>query len=249
MTETTACVVVGHPNFFGLLEDVRSLAGAAHDAGALFVSVVDPISLGLLERPGSYGADLVVAEGQALGNPMAFGGPYLGIMACREEYMRRLPGRIVGETVDGQGRRAFVLTLQNPRATPSDGKRQRATSAQIRGCSRFAPRFTWPRLGPKGMREIATLCCQKAHYAANRLSEVDGLSLRFGSPFFKEFVVQSSQKEVVQLLDSLGKLGFHGGAPLGRWYPELKDCYLLAVTEKRSRCDIDGFVAATVKSL
>jgi glycine dehydrogenase subunit 1 len=242
LTATTACVVVEHPNFFGALEDVRSLGRAVHDAGALFVVIVDPVSLGLLERPGDYGADIVVAEGQGLGNPMAYGGPYLGILATREEYVRRLPGRIVGETVDRHGRRAFVLTLQT---REQHIRREKATSniCTNQGLLALRAAVYLAAMGPQGMREVAALCCQKAHYAANRLAAIDGLSLRFGGPFFKEFVVRSS-KDVGPLLDALGEQGFHAGVPLARWYPELKDCYLMAVTEKRTRAEIDRLAEA-----
>ena len=166
--DETACVVVQHPNFFGCLEDVERLAEIAHDAGALFVVAVDPISLGLLKRPGDYGADIAVAEGQSLGTPMSYGGPYLGIMACREQFVRRMPGRLVGQTVDRRGKRCWVLTLQT---REQHIRREKATSNICTNQGLFALRAAiyLAALGPQGLREVAELCLQKAHYAAEQL--------------------------------------------------------------------------------
>ncbi|MFO0953164.1 MAG: aminomethyl-transferring glycine dehydrogenase subunit GcvPA [Isosphaeraceae bacterium] len=238
----TAAVVIQQPNFLGRLEDVRSLVKAAHDKGALAVVSVDPVSLGLLERPGNYGADIVVAEGQSLGNPMTFGGPYLGILACREEYVRRMPGRVVGETTDRNGKRCWVLTLQT---REQHIRREKATSniCTNQGLLALRASIYLAAVGPTGLRQAAELSARKAHYAAERLAEVPGLTPAFSGPFFKEFVVRSS-REPAKVLAEVGKFGFHGGVALGRWYPELADSILVAVTEKRTRAEIDGLADA-----
>ena len=242
ITEDTAAVVVQQPNFFGQLEDVAALVDAAHQKGAVAILSVDPISLGLLRRPGSYGADIVVAEGQSLGNPMAFGGPYLGMMACREEYVRKMPGRIVGQTTDRNGKRCWVLTLQT---REQHIRREKATSniCTNQGLLALRASIYLAAVGPTGLRQAAELSTRKAHYAAEQLAGVSGLSVAFDGPFFKEFVIRSKQ-DPVHVLAEVGRLGFHGGIALGRWYPELADCILVAVTEKRTKDEIDGLADA-----
>ncbi|MFZ1935472.1 MAG: aminomethyl-transferring glycine dehydrogenase subunit GcvPA [Thermoguttaceae bacterium] len=234
----TACVLVQHPNFFGCLEEVEQLAEIAHRNGALFVVAVDPISLGLLKRPGQYGADIVVAEGQSLGNPMAFGGPYLGIMACREQFLRRMPGRLVGQTVDRRGHRCWVLTLQT---REQHIRREKATSNICTNQGLLALRATvyLSLMGPTGMRQAAELCLQKARYAAERLAAVASLSPAFDHPTFKEFVVRVKGGSVDSLVEKALGAKIFAGVPLGRWYPQLSDCLLLAVTEKRTKAEID----------
>jgi glycine dehydrogenase subunit 1 len=243
LNSDTACVLVQQPNFFGALEDMGRLSAAAHDAGALMVAAVDPISLGLVKRPGDCGADIVVAEGQSLGSPMSFGGPYLGILACREKFVRRMPGRIAGETVDRRGRRCWVLTLQT---REQHIRREKATSNICTNQGLFALRATvyLAALGPQGLREVAELCLHKSHYAAGQLAERAGLALRFDRPFFKEFVVRTSGRDIEQRLEQALAAGYFAGVPLGRWYPELADSMLVTVTEKRSRAEIDGLAAA-----
>ena len=237
--EQTACVLLQHPNFFGCLEQVDALAAVAHDRGALLVLVFDPISLGLLQRPGDLGADIAVAEGQSLGTPLLYGGPYLGIMACREQFVRRMPGRIAGQTVDRRGRRCWVLTLQT---REQHIRRDKATSnictnqglLALRACIYLAT------LGPRGLRSVAELSLQKAHYAAERLAAQERFELPFAAPYFKEFVVRDRQNQVTPLLADAVAAGYLAGLPLGRWYPELQDCFLVAVTEQRTRAEIDG---------
>ncbi|MBW8885474.1 MAG: aminomethyl-transferring glycine dehydrogenase subunit GcvPA, partial [Planctomycetia bacterium] len=195
----TACVLLQHPNFFGCLEDVGAIARIAHDAGALLVQSFDPISLGLLKRPGDLGADVAVAEGQSLGTPLLYGGPYLGIMACKEQFVRRLPGRIAGQTVDRRGRRCWVLTLQT---REQHIRREKATSNICTNQGLFALRAAiyLAQMGPQGLRETAELCLRKAHYAKERLTSAQRLSLAFEQPTFKEFVIRDSDGRVSDLL-------------------------------------------------
>jgi glycine dehydrogenase subunit 1 len=235
----TACVLFQQPNFFGCLEQPETLVQIAHDAGALAVVSVDPISLGLLKRPGDYGADVAVAEGQSLGSPMSFGGPYLGIMACREAFVRRMPGRIAGETVDRRGKRCFVLTLQT---REQHIRREKATSNICTNQGLFALRAAvyLACLGPQGLRETAELCLRKARYAQRRLTAESPLTPVFDRPTFKEFVVRLPSGKVAATLQRATESGFLAGVPLGRWYPELADCLLVTVTEKRTKSEIDA---------
>jgi glycine dehydrogenase subunit 1 len=238
----TACVVVQHPNFFGCLEEVEEIGKAARAQGALFVVSFDPISLGVLKRPGQYGADIAVAEGQCLGNPMSYGGPYLGLLACREAFLRKIPGRIVGQTVDRHGKRCWVLTLQT---REQHIRREKATSNICTNQGLMALKATvyLAALGPQGLKETAELCLRKAHYAAEQLAGLDGVRLRFDRPFFKEFTVQVSAP-VPAVLASAAEDGYLAGLALGRWYAGLEDCLSVAVTEKRTRAEIDGLVSA-----
>jgi glycine dehydrogenase subunit 1 len=234
----TACVLVQHPNFFGCLEDMVALTEVAHRAGALLLVAVDPISLGLLKRPGDYGADIVVAEGQPLGIPMQFGGPFLGIMACREEFVRRMPGRLVGQTVDRRGRRCYVLTLQT---REQHIRREKATSNICTNQGLLALRATvyLAAMGPHGLRQAAELCLQKACYAREQLIASGRFSAAFDHPTFKEFAVRVKGRRPEEVIETALAQGIFGGIPLGRWYPELNDCVLLAVTEKRTRFEIE----------
>jgi glycine dehydrogenase subunit 1 len=238
----TLCVIVQHPNFFGHLEEVEELSRLTHDAGALFIVSADPISMGLLKRPGDYDADIVIGEGQCLGNPLVYGGPYLGILACKEQYVRKMPGRLVGQTVDRNGKRCYVLTLQT---REQHIRREKATSNICTNQGLFAIRATvyLAALGPQGLKETAELCLRKSHYAAEQLTKIPGVSLRFARPFFKEFTVQlpTNASEIVQ---RMLKAGYHAGLDLGRWYPQMKNCISVAVTEKRTKAEIDGLIAA-----
>ncbi len=238
VNEQTACVLVQQPNFFGCLEEVRELGEIAHNAGALFVVAVDPISLGLLARPGDYGADIVVAEGQSLGNPMNFGGPYLGIMACREPLVRRMPGRLAGQTVDRRGKRCWVLTLQT---REQHIRREKATSniCTNQGLLALRAAVYLATMGPEGMRSVAELCLQKARYAFDELTRRDSIEPVFDRPTFKEFAIRMRDGRVDERLEAARQQGIFAGVPLGRWYPELADCLLVAVTEKRTKAEID----------
>ena len=240
--EQTLCVIVQHPNFFGALEEVEALGRSCHASGALYVASFDPISLGLLKKPADYGADIAVAEGQCLGNPMVYGGPYLGIMACRTQFLRKIPGRLVGQTVDRNGKRCFVLTLQT---REQHIRREKATSNICTNQGLFALRAAvyLAALGPQGLRETAESCLRKAHYLAGELCHVPGVSMKFNRPFFKEFTIQVSGS-VGGLLERLLKAGYHAGLELGRWYPGLKSCLSIAVTEQRTKKQLDGLAAA-----
>src|SRR5438445_12009579 len=182
LNDQTPCVVVQHPNFFGCLEEAEAVAKAAQARGALFIVSFDPISLGLLKRPGQYGADIAVAEGQCLGNAMSYGGPYLGSLACRKEYVRKMPGRLVGQTVDRNGQRCWVLTLQT---REQHIRREKATSniCTNQGLMALKAAVHLAALGPQGLRETAELCARKAHYAADQLAGLPGVGLRFRRPF------------------------------------------------------------------
>jgi glycine dehydrogenase subunit 1 len=248
ITPDTAAVVVQYPNVFGQLEDVAALVRAIKERGALAIVSVDPISLGLLRRPGDYGADIVVAEGQGLGNHLAYGGPYLGIMACREGFVRKLPGRLVGQTTDRHGKRCWVLTLQT---REQHIRREKATSniCTNQGLLALRASIYLAVMGPSGLRQAAELCARKARYAADRLAAVPGLELAFAGPFVKEFVVRAKGRDARRLLAEVGRLGFHGGIALGDFYPELEDAILVAVTEKRTRDEIDGLATAYAGAL
>jgi glycine dehydrogenase subunit 1 len=236
--DRTACVLVQHPNFFGCLEEIEAAAEIAHKAGGLLVASVDPISLGILKRPGDCGADIVVAEGQSLGNPMAFGGPYLGLITCREQFLRRMPGRLVGQTVDRRGRRCWVLTLQT---REQHIRREKATSniCTNQGLLALRAAVYLALMGPAGMRSVAELCLQKARYAAERLAAVPTLAPKFDRPTFKEFVIRSKGRAVGALIEKCRQEKILAGVPLGRWYPQLDDCLLVAVTERRTKEQID----------
>lgn len=245
LDDRTACLVIQHPNFLGCLEDAEKLTELAHQVGALSVVSFDPISLGLLQRPGDYGADIAVAEGQPLGIPMQYGGPYLGILTCRSEYMRKMPGRLIGETTDRTGKRCFVLNLQ---AREQHIRREKATSNICTNQGLLALRATvyLALLGKQGLREVAELCCRKAHYAAERLSEIAGVELMFDRPFFKEFAVRYTG-DIKRLMSRARDAGFDLGPSLGDFsIPDdswkAHSACLIAVTEKRTRPEIDALV-------
>jgi len=246
LSPAAGVVAVQQPNFFGSVEDLARLGEMAHGAGALFVVGANPIALGLLQPPGELGADVVVGEGQPLGLGMNFGGPLVGFFAARQKFLRQMPGRLVSETQDHEGRRGYVLTLQT---REQHIRRERATSniCTNQGLMMLAATVYLSTLGKSGLREVAEQCLQKAHYAAAALSAVPGYRLKFEAPFFNEFVLQcpGSAREVAHRLIAEGILG---GYPLGTDHPELDDCLLVAVTEKRTKEEIDGFAAALAQS-
>ncbi len=241
--DETAAVIVQQPSFFGTLEDMTRWSEAAHAKGALLIACVDPISLGLLTPPGEYDADIVVGEGQALGCPMGYGGPLLGFFASKNKFMRRLPGRIVGQTKDGDGKRAFVMTL---RTREQDIRRERATSniCTNEALYALAASVYMATMGKQGLAQVAELCIQKAHYAASEIAKLPGYSLAFPDrPFFKEFVVKAPA-DPARINEHLLTQGIIGGLPLGQHYPEMADAVLLCVTEQRTKDDIDALVTA-----
>ncbi len=240
--ESTAAVVVQSPNFFGCIERLDHIAPAAQDHGALAVVSTDPIAGGVLKPPGAFGADIVVAEGQALGVPLQYGGPYLGVLACRKEHLRKMPGRVVGATKDVDGRRGFCLALQT---REQHIKRERATSNICTNQGLLAARAAvyMAAMGKRGLAEVASQCFDKAHYAAGEIAKLDGYELRFAAPFFKEFVVQTS-RGVKGALTACRRRDILGGVPLVRFDERLDDCFLVAVTERRTKAQIDDLVAA-----
>jgi glycine cleavage system P protein (glycine dehydrogenase) subunit 1 len=243
LNDDTACLVVQQPNFFGALEEVDQLAEMAHAVGALVIGSVGPISLGLLRRPSEWGADIVVAEGQPLGCPLAYGGPYLGILACSEKFARKMPGRLVGQTVDRRGRRCWVLTLQT---REQHIRREKATSNICTNQGLYALRAAvyLATVGPNGLNETAQLCTKKAHYAAEQIIGSSAACLAFERPFFNEFVLKlDSPEQVEQVIEKGLEADILVGAALGRWYESLSDCLLIAVTERRTREEIDRMAA------
>ncbi|WP_442484220.1 aminomethyl-transferring glycine dehydrogenase subunit GcvPA [Aeoliella sp. SH292] len=241
VNDQTSCVVVQTPNFFGCLEDAEAIAKVAHDAGALCIGVFDPISLGLLKRPGDWGADIAVAEGQSLGTAMSYGGPVLGILACKEELIRRLPGRVVGLTTDRRGNPCYTLTMQT---REQHIRREKSTSNVCTNQALFALRATvyLTLVGPEGLRDVANLCLQKSRYLAEKLDATSRFEVVFSAPTFKEFVVRDKENAVEALVADAAKEGYLAGIPLGRWYPDLADCMLVCVTEKRTKAQMDALV-------
>ncbi|MCA9264771.1 MAG: aminomethyl-transferring glycine dehydrogenase subunit GcvPA [Planctomycetales bacterium] len=245
--DQTACVILQNPSFFGCVEAVREIGQLSHAKGALLVVSFDPISLGRLARPGDLGADIAVAEGQSLGSPMSYGGPYLGVMACRESFVRRMPGRIAGQTTDRRGRRCWVLTLQT---REQHIRREKATSNICTNQGLFALRASiyLALMGPTGMQQAADLCLQKSHYAARAITEHDRFELAWQAPFFKEFVVRDREGRVDELLQHALARGILAGIPLSTWNLPYDDCFLVCVTEKRTRGEIDQLAACLASS-
>lgn len=245
LSNDTAAVIVQNPNFFGVVEDLRAIADLVHAHKALLVVSCDPISLALLESPGKLGADIVVGEGQALGNSLNFGGPYLGFFAAGQDLMRKMPGRIVGETTDAKGRRCYVLTIQT---REQHIRRDKATSniCTNQALNALTATIYLSLMGPAGLRDAANLSLQKAHYLQQKLVQVPGFSPSFTGPFFKEFAVLY-QGDLDLLNEQLLENGFVGGLDLGRFDTSLTHTWLLAVTEKRTRDEIDRFVAAVTQ--
>jgi glycine dehydrogenase subunit 1 len=244
--ESVACVVVQYPNFFGHLEDLEALAAVAHGAGALLVVTVNPIALGLLTPPGEFDADIVVGEGQSLGIPVSFGGPYLGLFATRERFIRNLPGRIVGATTDTKGQRGFVLTFQT---REQHIRREKATSniCSNEALCALASTVYLAYLGRHGLRDVAHLCLQNAHYLAGRLKKVAGFSLAFSGPFFNEFAIRGPVSPAT-LNARLRQAGIIGGYDLGRDYPDFEDALLLCATELSRKQDMDRLVEVFEKA-
>lgn len=238
----TACCAVQQPDFFGRVQDLASIADRIHQVGGLFIVSSDPISLGLLKSPGEWGADIAVGEGQSLGNPISLGGPALGILACKERFVRHMPGRLVGAAVDGQGRRGFVLTLQ---AREQHIRREKATSniCTSESLVALAAAIYMGLLGPEGLKQVAGLCFDKAHYAARQIAALEGYKLIDGGSFFNEFVVECPRPPA-EINRSLLDKKIIGGYDLGSSYPELHGCMLVCATEVNRKQDIDSLVSA-----
>lgn len=243
LDKDVAAVCVANPTFFGQFESVDGLAELAHAAGALLVTAVNPISLGLFNPPSAYGADIVVGEGQPLGIPLSFGGPYLGFFCTKREFMRRIPGRIVGETVDREGTRGYVLTLKT---REQDIRREKATSniCTNQGLMALAACVHMATLGKSGLQQVANLCFQKAHYAAQLVSQIDSYQVWTDKPFFNEFVVKCPRpiSDINAFL--MDEYDIIGGYDLGLDYPNLTQHMLLCCTETNTRDEIDALAEA-----
>ena len=245
LSASTAAVVIQSPNFFGIIEDLEPIAQAAHKNGALLIVSCDPISLALLKSPGEIGADIVVGEGQPLGIPLSFGGPYLGFFAAREKWLRKMPGRIVGETVDASGKRGYVLTIQ---AREQHIRREKATSniCSNQGLCALAATIYLSAMGKQGLRQAAEQCFQKSHYAYQRLIQTGAFEPVFDAPFFKEFAVRY-KGNISELNKRLAEDQIIGGYDLAKDYNELQNTWLVAVTEKRTKQEIDKLAEKAVK--
>ena len=242
LDDKTAALVVQSPNFFGCIEDLQPLADAAHKVGALFVVVVtESISFGLLKTPGELGADIVVAEGQSFGIPMSYGGPFVGLFACKEKYVRNMPGRLAGIAYDAKGNRGFVLTL----ATREQHiRREKATSniCTNQGLIALAATVYMEAMGKKGLAEVAVQNAQKANYAAKKIAQLNGFSLPYNAARFNEFVVRAPRSADEILSQLLEQKGIVGGLALSRYYNENPNDFLVCVTETNSREQIDRLV-------
>jgi len=237
LSSDCACLVAQQPNFFGYLEEMEAHAQKAHDIGALFIAIVDPISLGMFKPPGRYGADIAVADGQALGNRTSFGGPGLGVFTCRQEYLRQMPGRIVGKTVDVEGKPGYVMTLVTREQYI---RRERATSniCTSEGLMALAAAVYLATLGKSGLRHVAELCYHKAHYAADKIAKLKGYSLVFPKPFFKEFAIRCPVAPS-EINRALFKAGIIGGLDVSYM---IDNSVLLCVTEMNTKQEIDRLV-------
>ena len=240
LNQDVACIVVQYPNFFGHLEDLEALATVAHDAGALLIVDVNPIALGILVPPGELGADIVVGEGQPLGIASSYGGPYLGLFATRERFIRHLPGRIVGATQDAKGQRGFVLTFQT---REQHIRREKATSniCSNEALCALAATVYLAYVGRAGLKQVAELCLQNAHYLARELSALPGYSLAFDGPFFNEFAIHCPVAPAV-INARLRDAGIVGGYDLGRDYPDFDDALLFCATELNRKADLDRLI-------
>ncbi len=245
--QSTAALIVQNPDFLGRVHDISGLADEIHTRGALLVLHVDPIATALFKSPGSLGADIVTGEGQPLGIPLSFGGPYLGIFATRLSLVRKMPGRVVGQTTDTEGRRGFVLTLST---REQHIRREKATSniCTNQGLMALRAAIYLATMGPCGLREVAERCYRNAHYAADQLAEIPGCSVNTGTttPHFKEFVLTTSLPADTLISRVAGK-GVIPGVPLSRYFPRRTHDLLVAVTEISTRQDIDYF-AETVRT-
>jgi len=240
LDENTAMLAVQYPDFFGQIDDLAALADAVHQSGALLVMVANPMALSIFKSPGELGADIVVGEAQPMGVPLGYGGPYLGYFAIRQKYVRRIAGRIIGETLDADGKRAFVMTL---RPREQDIKRERASSniCTNQGLMALSASVYMALMGKNGLRQVGELNYYKAHYAANEINRLDGYSVDMSKPFFNEFVV-ACPRPIAEINEALLAEGIIGGLDLGPHYFHLNDRMLLCVTEMNAKEEIDRLV-------
>lgn len=242
ITQDTAVVLVQYPDFFGRVFDYTELGRAAHELGALLAVVVNPLTLAMLRPPSEFGADIVCGEGQPLGIPLSFGGPYLGILATKNEYVRSIAGRLVGEAKDADGKRGYVLTL----STREQHIRREKAASNIctnQGLMALAATVYLSLVGKEGLKEVANLCYQKAHYAASEIAALPGFSLRSDVPFFHEFAVECP-RTAEEINRHLLNQGILGGYALGADFPGMENCLLFAVTEMNTKEEIDYLVSA-----
>lgn len=244
--DQTAAVILQNPNFFGVIDDHTDIVKACHQKGALVIQSVYPIAMSLLKTPGACGIDIVTGEGQSLGIPLSFGGPYLGFMATTKTLVRKMPGRLVGKTSDQQGRDAYVLTLQ---AREQHIRREKATSNICTNQALCALRahIYMSLLGPQGLRQVARLCVSKTRYAKSRLQQIRGVEVMDKSPVFNELTLRLPL-DAAHVSSRLIERGIAGGLPLGRFYNGMEPYLLVAITEKRTRYDI-GHLAETLADL
>lgn len=245
LSDNSAALLIQSPNFFGCIEDTAVLAGLAHQHGALFIQGFDPISLPLLKTPGEADADIAFGEGQALGNHLNFGGPYLGLFTARRDYIRKMPGRIAGMTQDADGKRAFVLTLQT---REQHIRREKATSniCSNQALCALAATVYMALMGGSGMHSVAELCTQKAHYLHDEILKIPGFAAASDDPFFKEFTVRTPVP-AAEIVKKAVREHFYAGIDLSVFYPGHSHELLIAVTEKRSRQEMDNFAACLKK--
>ncbi|MGE5330072.1 MAG: aminomethyl-transferring glycine dehydrogenase subunit GcvPA [Deltaproteobacteria bacterium] len=240
LDDKTAGIILQSPNFFGCIEPCKDIFEMVHNSGGVTVMSANPISLGILKPPAELGADIAIGDGQPLGNPVSFGGPFIGFMAVKEKFIRKLPGRIVGETIDADGKRGFVLTLQ---AREQHIRREKASSniCSNQALNALAVGAYLSCVGKNGLKHIAEICAQKARYMAQKIDNIEGYSMEFISPYFHEFVIRSerSAKEINKMLADNGIIG---GYELEKDYPELKNCILYCVTEVCTKEDVDKLV-------
>lgn len=247
LDENVAAVLLQNPNFFGCVDDFSALAEDIHAKGALLIASVYPISLGILKSPGEMGIDIAVGDGQSLGNPLSFGGPSFGFIAAKKTFIRNMPGRIIGETVDKQGRRGFVLTLQ---AREQHIKRHKATSniCSNQGLCALRGLIFLSAIGKAGLAEMARLNRDKAEYAKSQLTGIPGVTLLQSAPTFNEFTL-SLPRSADAVVAALLSKGIAAGVPLGQYYEGSENCMVVTVTEKRSRKDIDRLVTLLKSAL
>jgi len=240
ISTNTCGVIIQHPNFYGNLEEVFELEKIIHSTKALYIVSVDPISLGILVPPGEYNADIATGEGQVLGNSLSYGGPHLGLFSVKKELVRKMPGRLIGETVDTQGRRGFVMTLQT---REQHIRRDKATSniCTNQALNALVATVYLSLLGKQGIQEVAEHCVQKSHYLADQITQLPDFKLEYSSPFFKEFVI-SCPTPARDIINRLKELNILAGIDLGKFDQNRKNQLLVSVTEKRSKEELDLYI-------